>query len=52
MSDEKLSESTTRLRYIDPQLKESGWNTGKITIVQEAKNTHNNDHIFIITKHM
>ena len=30
MSDEKLSESTTRLRYIDPQLKESGWDPEKI----------------------
>ena len=30
MSDEPLSESTTRLRYIDPQLKESGWDPEKI----------------------
>jgi type I restriction enzyme R subunit len=30
MSDEPLSESTTRLRYIDPQLKESGWDTDKL----------------------
>ena len=25
MSEEKLSESTTCMRYIDPKLKESGW---------------------------
>ena len=30
MSEEKLSESTTRLRYIDPQLKESGWDPEKL----------------------
>ena len=30
MSEEKLSESTTRLRYIDPALKESGWDPEKL----------------------
>ena len=30
MSDEKILEATTRLRHIDPQLKESGWDPEKI----------------------
>jgi len=31
MSDEKLSESTTCMRHIDPKLKDSGWDLEKIT---------------------
>lgn len=30
MSEEKISESTTCMRYIDPRLKESGWDLEKI----------------------
>ena len=35
MSEEKLSESTTRLRYIDPALKESGWDPEKLVAEYE-----------------
>ncbi len=31
MSEEKLSESTTCMRYIDPKLKDSGWGLDTIT---------------------